>query len=496
MMTAKTREMNRQLNEEVPWFRCSDRKFEDIYYYLWSLYLMYYIDVQGGWEMEPHTQTAVNNFLGMHRYDAAFQIKVGAWTGNKPHFAYGNVLTWKHLFHNGHYRKLPNGEISLADNKGTTWHSGVFGAELSEHVLGAWKIYQHTGDVGFLRDCYEGYFREVFRERIAPFFSNHFEVAEALIEMAELTGHVEDVERWKRLVPLGPDQIRTWFDQRWQANGHEHLFGGPKNGMLMTTGFWHMRSKHFPRDYALKMTRSWALDKDKGFNDEIFPLAMSRQSMKKFATDVDHSFGYTPDTAYFTLDGMFRQRLGDPAWRLTLNHLENYNFNAEWNMPVAPEAYTRSGKLFGDQYSNFNAGKLLLYLEGLAGLEYSVPDNRLVVHDTMPITWKWMEVCLPIQMPGEKKIHWPMIRYERAESKRDGGNGTEIVKSISVTDCPLQITIEPWSEEKRVIQSESQPPNGQPPAATRFPHFSRYAFDEGQSSASVKFRLGSTSANR
>ena len=97
-MVAKTREMNRQLNEEIPWFRCSDRKFEDIYYYLWSLYLMYYIDVQKGWEMEPHTQTAVNNFLGMHRYDATFQIKVGAWTGNKSHYAYGNVLTWKHLF--------------------------------------------------------------------------------------------------------------------------------------------------------------------------------------------------------------------------------------------------------------------------------------------------------------------------------------------------------------------------------------------------------------
>ena len=393
VMTAKTREMNRQLNEEVPWFRCSDRKFEDIYYYLWSLYLMYDIDVQQGWEMEPHTQTAVNNFLGMHRYDATFQIKVGAWTGNKSHYAYGNVLTWKHLFENGHYRKSPDGVVALADNKGTMWHSGVYGNELSEHVLGAWQIYQHTGDVGFVRDCYENYFREVFRERIAPFFSNHFEVAEALIAMARLTGHAEDVEHWKRLVPLGPDQIRTWFDQRWQANGHEHFFGGPKNGMLMTTGFWHMRSKHFPRDYASKMTQSWALDKDKGFygDGNCFPLAMSRQSMKTFATKVDNSFGYTPDTAYFTLSGMFRQRLGDPAWWLTLNHLENYNFNPDWNFPVAPEAYSRSGKLFGDQYSNFNAGKLLLYLEGLAGLEYSIPSRRLMCMTQCPPTgsgWK------------------------------------------------------------------------------------------------------------
>ncbi|TWT80277.1 hypothetical protein CA13_16900 [Planctomycetes bacterium CA13] len=494
MMIAKTREMNRQLNEQIPWFRCSDPKFEDIYYYLWSLYLMYYIEVQKGWEILPHTQTAVNNFLGMHRYDATFQIKVGAWTGDKSHYAYGNVLTWKQLFVNGHYRKSPDGSIALADNKGTTWHSGVYGNELSEHVLGAWQIYQHTGDVEFLQECYDGYFREVFRERIVPFYSNHFEVAEALIAMAKLTGHVEDIEHWKRLVPLDPNPIQTWFDQRWQANGHEHFFGGPNDGMMMTTGFWHMHSKHFPRDYAAKMVASWALDRDKGFYGDFFPLAMSGASMKRFATDVDHSFGYTPDTAYFSLRGMFRKRLGAPAWQLTLNHLENYNFRADWNIPVAPEAYTRSGKLFGDQYSNFNAGKLLLYVEGLAGLEYSIPDNRLVVHDTMPTTWKWMEVRLPIKMqsklPGKNETLWPMIRYERSQ------NGNETTKSIRVTDCPLRITIEPWSEEKRVIHSDTQPSSDRKPTTSGHPHYTRYIFDAPQSTAFVKLHLDSNSANK
>ena len=483
MMTAKTLEMNRQLNHEIPYFRCSDPKFEDIYYYLWSLYLMYYIDVQQGWELEPHTQTAVNNFLGMHRYDATFQIRTGAWTGNKSHYAYGNVLTWKNLFRAGHYRKSSNGVIALPDNKGTTWHSGAYGNELSEHVLGAWQIYQHTGDIEFVRDCYEGYFRAIFREQIPPFASNQFEVAEVLTAMARLTGHDEDVEHWQQKASPEEGKIREWFDQRWQKNGHENYFGGPKNGMLMTTGLWHMRSKHFPRDYALKMTQSWALDKEKGFyGDEFFPLAMSRQAMKNFATKVDHSFGYTPDTAYFTLDGMFRQRLGDPAWRLTLNHLANYNFNSDWNVPVAPEAYSRSGGLFGDQYSNFNAGKILLYLEGLAGLEYSIPNSRLVVHDAMPEDWSWMEVRIPVQMPGEKTTRWPMIRYERSKI------GNEITKSIRVTDCPLRITIEPWSEEKQVVgySTNSAPVE---PAPSKFPHYSSYQFDDGQSTAEVTLRL-------
>jgi len=308
--------------------------------------------------------------------------------------------------------------------------------------------------------------------------------------MSTVTGHDEDIEHWKRLVPQESDQIHVWFDQRWNANGHEHFFAGPKNGMLMTTGFWHMRSKHFPRDYALPMTRSWALDKEKGFFGDFFPLAMSSQTMDTFATDVDHSFGYTPDTAYFTLDGMFRQRLGDPAWRLTLNHLENYNFSVDWNVPVAPEAYTRSGKLFGDQYSNFNAGKLLLYLEGLAGVEYSIPDNRFVVHDTMPTEWKWMEIRVPLQLPGEKTTRWPTVRYERSR------NGSEIVKSIRVADCPLRITIEPWSEERQVIQANAQPSTGAEPSASDYPYYSRFTFGERHASASVELRLGAEATDK
>ena len=492
-MGAKTVEMNRQLNEEVPYFRCSDKKFEDIYYYLWSLYLMHYIDVGRGMEMEPHTQTAVNNFLGMHRYDATFQIRVGAWTGNKSHYAYGNVLTWKHLFKNGHYRKSADGVIAFSDNKGTTWHSGAYGNELSEHVLGAWQIYQHTGDVEFLRDCYEGYFREVFYERIAPFFSNHFEVAEALIAMAELTGHADDVEHWKQLVSQEPVQIENWFRQRWQMNGHKHFFAGPKDGMLMTTGFWHMRSKHFPRDYALKMVDSWALDKANGFASDAarpFPLAMSRQSMKKFASLPDNSFGYTPDTAYFTLSGMFQHRLTEPAWRLTLKHLANYNFNSDWNLPVAPEAYSRSGKLFGDQYSNFNAGKLLLYLEGLAGLEYSIPRNLLIVHDVMPADWEWMEVRFPIRMPTQQQTRWPTARYERSQ------NGTQITKSIRVTDCPLQIRIEPWSDGKRVVSSTATPDDDYQIAPSGYLDYTKFQFGKNQSSAQVQLQLEPRSDNK
>jgi hypothetical protein len=441
MLNAKTKEMNRQLNEDIPRFRCSDPKFEEIYYYLWSLYLMYYIDVQKGWERENHTQSAVNNFLGIHRYDACFQIKVGAWTTDKPRYAYGNVLTWKHLVKNGRYKETPNGLIMLSDNKGISWHSGAYGTELSEHVLGAWQIYQHTGDREFLRKCYDGYFRKVFWKRLVGFGMNDFEVAQILEEMAELSGHSRDIEHWQKLVRRDPEHIRLMFDQRWEANGHKNFFMGPGNGMLMTNAFWSMRTKFFPREYADKMIRSWALDRVKGFYGEFFPLAMARRSMKTFASETDHAFGYTPDTAYFTLDGMFRQDFPKVASELTLNHLENYNYHDEWEIPVAPEAYRRDLELFGDQYSNFNAGKILLFLEGLAGISYSLPDGFFQVRDAMPTTWEWMEIEVPVGM----KPDWVKVRIERKNER--GG----IMKRIIVENSPLPVKITPWLEDRQLV---------------------------------------------
>ena len=421
-LTKKTETFNTLLNEQIPWFRCSDQRFVDIYYYLWSLYLMYYIDVGHGWEQEPHTQTAVNNFLGMHRYDATFQIKVGAWTTDKRRFAYGNVLTWKHLTKHNRFRENGAGARFLSDNKGRSWHSGAYGGETSEHIAGAWQIFQHTADRRFVQDCYNDHFEKLFRNRITDFGMNTFEIAQTLERMAVISGHEDHVKRWQQMVRRDRDHIRRMFDQRWEANGIKGYFAGPANRMIMTNGFWAMRSTHFPREYAAQMVQQWALNDKKGFMGEFFPLAMSKESMEKFRTPVDHSFGYTPDTAYFTLDGMFRQRLLPAASDLTLNHIENYNYHPDWEIPVAPEAYRRDLKLFGDQYSNFNAGKILLILEGLAGIKYSLPESRLTVRPALPDAWQWMEVRLPIDG------HWTRLRYEK--------------QTVDVTGSPLQVHIE------------------------------------------------------
>ena len=88
---------------------------------------------------------------------------------------------------------------------------------------------------------------------------------------------------------------------------------------------------------------------------------------------------------------------------------------------MAPEAYRRDLALFGDQYSNFNAGKILLYLEGFGGLDVSVPEGELRVRPALPAAWDWMEIRLPVA--GE----WTRLRYGR-----DG---------VEVSGSPLEVDV-------------------------------------------------------
>ena len=128
----KTDLINDRLNNLIPYFRCSDNDVVKIYYYLWSIFLNYYKGPGKGMRSLPTTQSAVNNFLGLHRYDAVFQILVGSWTDPQYHdfYANGNVLTWANTLP---YRR--DGD-HLPDNFGVDWVSGVYGPETIAHVQG------------------------------------------------------------------------------------------------------------------------------------------------------------------------------------------------------------------------------------------------------------------------------------------------------------------------------------------------------------------------
>ena len=82
------------------------------------------------------------------------------------------------------------------------------------------------------------------------------------------------------------------------------------------------------------------------------------------------------------------------------------------SMQVAPEARTMDFAMFGDQYSNFNAGKLLLLLEGVGGLRYSVSDDSFTFADNLPREWTFMEFRVPVQKPGAD-VQWVEPRVDR-----------------------------------------------------------------------------------
>merc|ERR1719401_513503 len=190
-MVAKTEEINHLLNYNVPYFRCADEDIVRVYYYLWAIYLMLFKYVGKGQEVHHHTQTAVNNFLGMHNWDAVMQILVGSWTTDKPTWAYGNVLLWS---------ELPSEAMSpkgmVPDNMGIGWNSGLFGGfHHAAHACGALQIYDHTGDLDFLAKAYN--FFDALFTRSGGVQGEDFDASLCLGKMATaLNKPFEDIVKW------------------------------------------------------------------------------------------------------------------------------------------------------------------------------------------------------------------------------------------------------------------------------------------------------------
>jgi len=468
-MAAKTASMNELLNRQIPYFRCSDPDIVNIYYYLWALYLMYYIDVGEGWEQYPHTQTAVNNFLGMHRFDANFQIPVGAWVKDKARFAYGNVLIWSAL--------LPHAKSGgrLPDNMGQTWFSPYWETAI-EHVVGAWDIYEHTGDTHFLHACYEPYFKPLFWNGTYDIWGARYDGAECLKKMARATGNDADVRNWHRVMKLNGRE--AWLKAQWQKDGVADYFGGLQKAIypkgtrgkaLPWTGMAYMRNSYFPKDWARRMTAVWGADTVKGFNG---PVPMTLVAMQ----DIEHvfpDFASAPDLSYLSLIGMYRHDVGTNANVCTLGHFKKYHL--KWGIPVAPESFDSGWEIWGDQYSNFNAGKILLILEGIAGLDYSIPGDTFTIRDTMPEDWSYMETMVPVTVNA--RTSWVRTRIER-DDRPDG----TVEKRITVRGNPLgTLRVQPWMEEKSMAEATQGHENDLPGRVG-------YTFT-GKAEAAVSIRL-------
>jgi hypothetical protein len=454
-MTAKTAKMNGVLNNVVPYFRCSDNDMVKVYYFLWSIYLMYFTQGDQGMQTIPHTQSAVNNFLGMHRFDAVFQIRAGAWTSPAYHdfYANGNVLVWSKLLE---YRR----QEQLPDNFGTTWASGCYGPETIAHVDGACEIFEHSGNMTFLAQAY-AFYKTLFWEGIGgKHFNYAYDAVLCLNRMAELLGHPEDASHWNASV--GMDSVQDMLKNQWQLDT-PNMFGSTSGGMSWSNVAAAGMSM-FPREWVELMARHWLDNSDQGFLTEI---GLSRVALKDWTPDND-VFAFVPDGNWYMLRPLYQHHVDDLANKFTLRHLKKYNM--EWGIPVAPEARNSDRTLFGDQYNNFNAGKLLLFLEGIGGLSYSVREDSFTFADNLPLEWTFMEFQVPVQKDGA--ISWVKARAERTAGR----------KTVTVESSPFgNLLVQPWAEGKEVASST---PSGAVPDAP-IGHVG-WHFTDGQATVSLE----------
>lgn len=156
-----------------------------------------------------------------------------------------------------------------------------------------------------------------------------------------------------------------------------------------------------------------------------------------------------PDGNWFMLRSLYMHNVDALANKFTLGHLKKYNM-AWGEIPVAPEARDDDFDLFGDQYSNFNAGKILLLLEGIGGLSYSVNDDAFTFADSLPKNWTFMEFRVPVvKDAGAGTPTWVMARSERACQ-----SGGKVVKTVTVTSNPFKtLNLRPWAEDGTVVSS-------------------------------------------
>ena len=117
---------------------------------------MYFTDIGEGYESYPHTQTAINNFMGLHLWDSWAYTAMGSWWLISGIMVMEMFLSWKHM--------VPfKGEAnSLPDNFGTTWYSPGVGMNLVGSVEFGWDMYRKSGDKKFLSILYNDLFRPLW----------------------------------------------------------------------------------------------------------------------------------------------------------------------------------------------------------------------------------------------------------------------------------------------------------------------------------------------
>jgi len=255
------------------------------------------------------------------------------------------------------------------------------------------------------------------------------------------------------------DSIQHGLDNLWEMSykggvgGTRCWFGDTSHGMD-AGGFKFSSMSMFPRNWTIAMAYRWFNNNTAGFNTEV---PVSVEAMKDWNNSTggpgkaDYNFAVTPDVNFLMLRGLFLHHVDGLATNFTVRHLTGYHMDEHRGrtVPMAPEARKKDMSRHGDQFSNFNAGKIINILEGLGGLTYSVHDDSFTFADNLPLAWDWMEFRVPvIATASSNSTTWVTARTERLRT------GAMATKTVTVENNPFtNLYVQPWGDDLTVASS-------------------------------------------
>ena len=305
-LAAKTRHVNNWLNNQIPYFRCPDESVVNTYYYLWSLYFMYFMNAEDGWEAFPHTQTAVNNFMGLHIWDASAFHRMGTWVVDKKNYGYGNLLTWKAML------PFKNEQNMLPDNFGIAWWSPVW--QHFEHVAeGTWQMYAHSGDRAFLREAYDFLKTLYWEGGPAMVFGFGINLLDDLVAMAAELGENTDIRHWQSFRPA----MEKGFQEGWEVT-YPNYYGNASRWKDSWQLAW-MLHKGAPDAWVDGFVRDWIMNTETGF---MGPIPMENRPPDVLENGV---FAVSTLVSYQAFEGMFRHHRDAEAIHSLLGHIDGMN---------------------------------------------------------------------------------------------------------------------------------------------------------------------------
>ena len=295
-----------------------------------------------------------------------------------------------------------------------------------------------------------------------------------LNKMADVLGFSQDAEHWNATV--GMDEVQHFLETRWEVDT-PNVFGSTTNGIPWSS-FAYAAMSMFPREWVEAMAVNWLDNPVDGFFSDV-PLCRFAQQDLPEREESNGNFHSVPDGNWFMIRGLYLHNVDALANKFTLAHLKQYNM--EWGIPVAPESRRMDNSPAGDQYSNFNAGKILLVLEGIGGLRYSTHDDSFTFADNLPLEWSFMEFRVPVVGREGGGVTWVKARAERSEM-----GGGKVAKVVTVENNPFQkLILQPWLEESKVVMSKNAFEENEEPCHGH----KSYAF-ENVNNASVVIHLG------